>query len=352
MRTGSHEPQRAPRRAGSISRGAHPRLLCAPLALLALLAALQPLHSAAPRAHAAAGGAWPAARAQQPSDFTPDLATYTAWVREAAIAAARGDRIGLEDAAGRLVAVTAVRAPDGTPIPADNRWLAAELSAATPNMRRIATRLEALADALALPPGAAPADARERLKQILSRPPFEREVARPRWWDDFLDWLGRLLERLVRQLPAPSEQVSRPAAWVVGAVGALLLLGVIVYLLLGLRRSIVRDVVAPAGDPEEHLTARGALEQASELARGGDTRAAVRYLYLAALLQLDERGLLRYDRALTNREYLERVRDKPELLRRLEPVVATFDRVWYGHEPLSDEAYREFAAHVEGLRQG
>jgi hypothetical protein len=280
----------------------------------------------------------------------PSLDEYASWVREASIAARRGDRIGLEDAGARLVAVSTVRLPDGAELPVDNRWLAAELARATPDTRRLGERLAALADALALPASAAPADARERLSDILGRPPFDREVEPPSWWLDFLNWLGRLIERLLQPVGSISPQAANLTAWAVGALGGLLLLGVLVYLLLGLRRAVVAGARDAASDPEEHLTARSAFDQAGDLARAGDTRTAVRYLYLAALLWLDERKLLRYDRALTNREYLDRTRDNPELQRRLAPIVATFDRVWYGHAPLTDDEYREYVQRVERLR--
>ncbi len=75
----------------------------------------------------------------------------------------------------------------------------------------------------------------------------------------------------------------------------------------------------------------------------------MRFLYLAALLRLDERDLLRYDRAMTNREYLEQTRDNPVLRARLAPVVDTFDRVWYGHVPLDATAFADYRAQVEAL---
>jgi hypothetical protein len=284
-----------------------------------------------------------------------DLPTYTAWVREAAIAARRGDRLGLEEAGRRLVAVQVVRlGPQAAPearLPVDNRWLAAELARPAPDTARLAARLAALADALGLPPGAAPEDARERLRAILSRPPFDRQPETPQWWRDFLDWLARLLERIFRPVTNLPPAVVDPAAWVIAAVGGLLLIGVIVYLLFGLRRALVSGARAREEDPEARLTARSAFDQAGDLARAGDTRTAVRYLYLAALLWLDERALLRYDRALTNREHLDRVRDNPELQRRLAPIVATFDRVWYGHGSLSRDEFAEYVTQVERLRR-
>jgi hypothetical protein len=129
-----------------------------------------------------------------------------------------------------------------------------------------------------------------------------------------------------------------------------LLLGVIAYLVRGLRRGLVAEASADDGDPEASLTAKTALEQAGGLARGGDYRTAVRYLYLSALLWLDERGALRYDRALTNHEHLDRVRDNPALRDRLAPVVDTFDRVWYGHLPIDEATFAAYQRQVEELR--
>lgn len=288
------------------------------------------------------------ANAQQTEPL--DLPTYTALVREVATAARRNDRLGLEDAGARLAAVREVRVGDNL-LPVDNRWLADELARPAPRTTLIATRLAALADALSLPASAAPADALERLRAILNRPPFgEREAQTPQWWTDFWNWVGRQLEALLRPLMDTPPAASNTAAWVVAALGALLLGGIVLYLVLGLRRSIVRGAQARALDAESGLTARQAHEQAGELARAGDTRTAVRFLYLAALLRLDERGLLRYDRSLTNREYLDRLRENPELRATLAPIVATFDQVWYGHAALTPDEFQQYTRRVEQLR--
>jgi hypothetical protein len=172
----------------------------------------------------------------------------------------------------------------------------------------------------------------------------------PAWWVDLLEWLMRAIEQIIRPVTGVSPAASNAAAWIVGIVGALMLGGVTLYLLLGLRRTLVAEASRPDDDPEANLTARTAFAQAGETARAGDRRTAVRLLYLAALLWLDERGRLRYDRALTNREYLERLREVPDLRTRLAPIVATFDRVWYGHEPLDEAQFAEYRAQVEALR--
>ena len=72
----------------------------------------------------------------------PDLETYSGWVREAFAAAQRSDRLGLEDAAARLVATTSVRLPGDATIAVDNGWLRDALQEAEPDLPVIAERLE------------------------------------------------------------------------------------------------------------------------------------------------------------------------------------------------------------------
>jgi hypothetical protein len=300
-------------------------------------------------------GSWflvlPQAAAQ---DQPPDLPAYTALVRQAFAAAQRSDRLGLEEVAGQLVATRSVRLAGGQSIPVDNNWLREALKGDDPDLQAIAARLGAILDALAQPESSAPPDARERLKQILDNPPFKEPETDPnagRWWRDFWEWVGRVLEALLRPVGTAARSSSQTLGWVILAVGGLLLAAVIGYLLLGLRRNMAAEARAADDDPEARLTARTALDQAGEIARGGDYRAAMRYLYLSALLWLDERDLLRYDRALTNREYLDRLRDNVALRERLRPVVETFDQVWYGHAPLDAQSFAAYRAQVEALRR-
>lgn len=290
------------------------------------------------------------AHAQAPE---PDLATYTGWVREAFAAAQRSDRLGLEQVAEQLTATEGVRLPGGARVAVDNRWLRDALSAADPDLPAIARRLGAIIDALAQPDSAAPADAHTRLQQILDRPPFKQadpDSAANRWWRDFWEWIFRVLDSILSPIGPIVGRGGPAIGWVIGGIGAVLLIAVMLYLLIGLRRGMVAEARVAADDPEARLTAKTALSQAGDLARGGDYRTAVRYLYLSALLWMDERGTLRYDRALTNREYLERMRDNPALRERLAPIVETFDRVWYGHAAIDAESFAAYREQIEALR--
>ncbi len=280
----------------------------------------------------------------------PDLPSYTQWVREGLAAARRNDRLGLEASAEKLIATTELRMQDGTLVPVDNRWLQHALSENPPDIERIALRLGALTDALAHPKSSTPGDALEQLDRILAAPPYaqQQQLEPPSWLSTLFDWLSRLLEALLGPLTNMPVEAATPMAWCMLVVGVLMILGVLLYLLRGLRAGMLTtaEVVTP---DEEQITATQAVSQATQLARAGDYRMAMRYLYLTALLRLDERKLLRYDRALTNREYLTRIRDNPALRSALEPVIETFDRVWYGHAALDEETFQSYWKQVDKL---
>lgn len=296
--------------------------------------------------------AWPQLAVAQAPPL--DLATYEELLRAARAAAARGDRIGLAEVAPQLTEATTVRLPDGSAAPVDNRWLAEELARQIPRLDMVAARLGALIDALAAPPPSAPADAEQRLADILSRPPFaDPEMPRePSWLDRFLNWLAEQLGRIADPVgEAAAGQPGVAVSWVLTALGAALILAVLWLWLRGLGRTLRPTVaLAPAASPEAR-DAADARAQARALASRGDYRAAVRLLALAALLWLDESGRLRYDAHQTNREHLARLGEQPQLRERLAPVVETADRVWYGNAPLDAAGYDAYERQVETLRQ-
>ncbi len=290
--------------------------------------------------------------AQQPS---PDIATYELWLREALIAAQRGDQIGLEDAARRLTSTTRVRLSDGTLQPVDNRWLADALEDSSPDLTRIAATLQAVLQAFTLNDPSAPADAREQLATLLSQPPFQRppnETVDLSWFDQLFEALLAWLERLF----APAAQVGQAASplfnLLVTGISIALLLLVLALLLRSLSRSVARTArtTATPDDPAARMSASEALQQSQQLARTGDYRTAVRYLYLSLLLRLDEASLLRYDRTLTNREYLQQLGNNPDLRSRLTPIIETFDRVWYGNQPLDAASFHAYEQQVAAVQ--
>ena len=259
-------------------------------------------------------------------------------------------------AAGRWESITEVVLPDGTLIPVDHSFLVSRLRADPPDLRQLDDLLTALLTAHDTWPQPVFASGDTgALDRILARPEFQWQPEQP---SPLAEWWQRLRERfwefVTRLLPGESIIVQLPLLHrALTALGTLALILVLTYAMRGLLADFVAgteiNLESEAGDGA--LTAATALKRAQMLSSEGDYRTAVRYLYLSSLLLLEEQGLLRYDRSLTNREYLRSVAHLPQLAAAFHDVVEVFDRVWYGYQPLDEAAYAQYADRVMELRQ-
>jgi hypothetical protein len=261
-------------------------------------------------------------------------------------------RVRLEGLALRWDALTSVVIPDGRVMTVDHSFLVSLLRDPAPDLARIDQLLAALlTERDTLAQGQFNVDNRDALNRILAQPEFqwkEEKVEQPSALVKLWQRIQQELERLRRML------LGLEGSNYLFGIGAVLLLAAG---LLFLFRNLLFGFVAEArlashtqaGD--EVLTADAALQRAHNLSHGGDYRSAVRYLYLSALLLLEERGLVGHDRSKTNREYLRSVSDHPELEIPLRNVVEVFDRVWYGYQPLDDQDYQYYEREVGKLRQ-
>lgn len=145
-------------------------------------------------------------------------------------------------------------------------------------------------------------------------------------------------------------QISIPDALIV-AVGVVILVAVVIYVSRSLRRNVVTEVVMDEEEEMETMTAGEALKSAQTRSVVGDYRMAVRYLYLATLLHLEETGFLRYNRSNTNREYLKSVAHNRALADVLGDVIGVFERVWYGFQELDAATYSDYERKVDDLQR-
>jgi hypothetical protein len=256
--------------------------------------------------------------------------------------------------AGDWEAVRVLRAGDGRLIPIDHAHLVNGLRADPPRLEEIGRLLEALqAMHAAYPQGKFTAGELDPLREILERPEFAWTEPRPNL---ISDWFGRLVERFNKWLGSlfgegPIE-LSVDLS-LLPLIAALLMAVILLVVARTLFADFVREARAPAeeGGGDELLSSRSAFDKAQALSRGGDFRSAVRYLYLSSLLVLDERGLLRYDRTKTNREYLRSISHAPALAGQLREVVEVFDEVWYGYHSLGEESFKHYSDRVQELKE-
>ena len=193
------------------------------------------------------------------------------------------------------------------------------------------------------------------LDQVLAGPAFQQGES---WWDVFRRWLAEWLDRLLPNSASTSSNAGATGraneliVWSIGIVGIIAIVLLLAYWLRGLIGGFVANVDGDdAGSGEDDLpqSPAEARQRAAGAANEGNYRGAVRNLYLAALLTLEQQGLVPADRSLTNREVLGRIGNTHPVRPHLQPVVETFDDVWYGvHEPDAG-TYTAYAHSIDEL---
>jgi type II secretory pathway pseudopilin PulG len=277
---------------------------------------------------------------------------------QTAVATLQRDPGTASTVAAELRAITQVTLPDGSTIEPDLTSIISDLDASPPQTDDATTTLTAILDQMDLAGTNANAqrtEEQDQLNSVLARSEFHRKAANPRF--SITRWIGHQLRRLLEPLYAPVVRLARnllrglmpsPGVWltVVGVLGLSAILFVVVASVRSIRRgfgpAVAYTPFAPGAPVKSASELRG---EAESLAQGSSYRLAIRTLYLAALVRLEERGVLRFERALTNREVLKTaaVSGGPDLAERLAPLVDRFDRYWYGVDLCTEREYREFA---------
>lgn len=201
-------------------------------------------------------------------------------------------------------------------------------------------------------------DSPARLAQ-LDRVAERLDLLQPSLWEGFLRWLRRWIDRLLPEASPVAgagigQGVTTLVGWLVIGGGGLLVVLLLAYWLRHLLGGLLRGQYGgEASAAEDGLpgTAAQARQQASQLAQSGNYREAVRRLYLAALLRLREREIIRFDSSLTNQEVLARMQSNAPARAHLEPVVDTFDRVWYGVQEPDAQTFERYSQEIDALLQ-
>jgi hypothetical protein len=243
---------------------------------------------------------------------------------------------------------------NGQVTPVDSEYLSELMLAEQPDLEKIEGLLNSLLMAhQTYPQGVFSGAELDPLHNILSRPEFawpEAPATNP-----VTEWLQKIwtsINRWLNDLFGRSFDISVDQNWL--TLIATVLLALVFYFVF---RTLFIDFSREArlhsegSEENEPLTSETAFEKAQRLSRGGDYRSAVRYLYLSALLIMDERGVLRYDRSKTNREYLRSVAGATELAEPLGEVIEVFDNVWYGYHSLDEDSFQHYSNRVGELKE-
>jgi hypothetical protein len=201
---------------------------------------------------------------------------------------------------------------------------------------------------------------RREAAEILARPEFREFEDHPgrglrELIERLVEWLFRHRDPIERPLaprPIPSFSLPGPLGFMVAAIAIAAALIGLAFFSRPWQRARPRLEVAAAtstslADPRERASTEW-VDDADRLAAEGRYREALRALYLATLVALDRRRIIRFDATLTNGQY---VRQMPEgqTRRAFRELTRIFDRIWYGQEEAGEHVYRCFRALVDQI---
>ena len=196
-------------------------------------------------------------------------------------------------------------------------------------------------------------------ERILDRPEVdEHAVTRGQGIRQLVE---RLIEWLFRQRDpieapqAPAIPVFSLPGPVVFLIGAILVLAAFVAVLVITRPSLrraARPLAEATGapvaiDPRERAPDEW-IDDAAALAAKGLFREALRALYLATLVALDRRRLIRFDPTLTNGQYLRQM-PEGDARRGFRELSRIFDHKHYGREDTLERDYRAARALADAI---
>ncbi len=242
---------------------------------------------------------------------------------------------------------------------------------ATPlDLDRALTLVNTLRDSAVTVASAAPdANAHAKLDEVLRDRDFHADQPNviQRQFMRFTAWLGEQWRRLtapLRRINPPNPSTPAPEhvpgasgiAALLAALGswqALIIYAVILAALAAFfvwrrqHRRGKRDVDTRAV-PER--TALGWREYAATLAADGNYRGAVHAVLLGVLRDLDERNVVPFDPARTDREYLRAVSERGDwLATTFRPLVRLVEGVFYASAPCGQAEYEQARTQAEAM---
>lgn len=258
-----------------------------------------------------------------------------------------------EDKAQFWEGVSIIELLDGGEALIDTSFLVKLLRENPPDFAFLESHLEMLLEAeKSLPHGRHTAADVEVLLPILEKPEFQWQTREKSPFSQKVEQLlSEIRNFLARLLPENGITLNIDFSILYYILTAVLLVFLIRFFFTQAQGSLINEARLQSTEiGDEVISADTALKRAQEFSTKGDHRTAVRYLYLSALLYLEERKILRYDKTKTNREYLVSVEKFPNLSSPFNNIVEIFDQTWYGVREIDEDTFIAYEEDVAELR--
>ncbi|MCE9605153.1 MAG: DUF4129 domain-containing protein [Planctomycetia bacterium] len=190
----------------------------------------------------------------------------------------------------------------------------------------------------------APSEVRAKAAEIVARDEYKLEAVKgdATWHLDILSELIYWILKPFRWIFSLTEGLPEALRWVIVIVLGVLLLLITSHIVYSIFQSLDnRKRVASLTDKNAHrrLDPRKLEGLADEAAAQRDFITAVRLLFRAGVLRLEQQENKPHRPGTTNRELLRRYQKQPALGDLLRLFVDMIDRKWYGDEVCTDGDY-------------
>lgn len=197
-------------------------------------------------------------------------------------------------------------------------------------------------------------------QKILDRAEYKADVVKESRIKQFLrELVDKLLDFFRQAFPQPNirpiGKVGRGSVWVIRVVILLLLAGALAYGLFWLRRRVNRRKIAADEEKAVRTEILGELipddvnsndlfASAMEAAKVGNYRLGVRRAYVAMLLDMSDRRIVKLHRSKTNRDYLNELKSNREIFPRFSNATGFYENIWYGQRQCTMSEFELFLA--------
>lgn len=196
---------------------------------------------------------------------------------------------------------------------------------------------------------------RERLSELRQQPAFDysEKDSQESWWTNLKRFLGLKWDQLMERLFGDFE-AHGILLYFLNILPYLIVAGVLIFAIWLFNK--LNPAAALLEEPgqnkvffseeEEIVQSRDITSLVATALEEGNFRLAIRYQYLMILRKLDSKGVISYESAKTNADYLREIRQK-SLQDQFKHLTWIYDFTWYGSFSAGEEDYnkaeREFS---------
>jgi len=192
-----------------------------------------------------------------------------------------------------------------------------------------------------------PSKSLEELQKILSGREYsvyydQKPNIIGQWLDKLKDWLANILDKILPKTGFWGEGASQWLAYTILLVFFLLVIFLVVYMI---SRMVHRSVLKhkPVSATELTLSYNSHLNKVDQYATEEEYDLALRHLFLALILLLDQEKLLEARVWKTNGEYYEELKNNDrKLAKTFYAIALKFEETMYGGKPITKTEFQLF----------